>query len=203
MKYELFLTVIGIAFLCSSLAPAAITVAGYSLNPRNSNDYPDSGGEMTDGITDSRAWSIPATTISFADVVALTGWLNRDPSITFSFSEAVNVRSFTVWAADSDNSAGVGLPSAVNIRTPDNSFTRTFTVNASDYPGSGFTRPLTFSGFSVTSDELIVTATRAHQWTMLSEVQFSAIPEPKSGLLCGVGLLLFLIRSRGKKVIAG
>lgn len=188
-------------FLFSGIMAAssygAITVSSYSSSPAPSGSYPDSGGvELTDGITNSVAWG-SGVNISYSDVGALSGWLNTNPSITFNFAEPVTVRSFTVWAADSDGHAGVGLPSSITLRTPSSSFSQTFTVT--DPAGNGYTVPLSFSGFSVTSDQLIVESTRAQQWTMFSEVQFSAVPEPTYTALAFGVLCLFLFRKRLRK----
>lgn len=184
-----------IALMCPTLGTAAITVSSYTHLSGPNGSYPDSGGvELTDGITFSKAWTRPSTTVTLADVVNLTGWLNRDPSISFQFANTETVRSFTIWAADSDDSAGVGVPSSVTIRTADNSFTRTFAIT--DPPGTGSTVPFTFSGFSVTASELIVSAERNFQWTMLSEVQFETIPEPTSLLLLSLATLTCFIRRR-------
>jgi hypothetical protein len=42
--------------------------------------------------------------------------------------------------------------------------------------------PLVFGGFSVTTSQVRISATRTNQWTMFSEVTFSStpIPEPSS-----------------------
>ncbi len=170
--------------LGSSASAAAVVVSSYAYLTGPSSLYPDSGGELTNGITFSRAWSNPATTITLADVVQLSGWLNTNPRIRFNFAEESVVQSFTVWAADSDGSAGVGLPSNILLRSLDNTLIQCFSIT--DPPGNGATVPLVLSGFSVTASSLIVEVQRNYQWTMLSDVQFSSVPEASTTTIVGL-----------------
>jgi len=171
-----------------------VVVNSYSYITSPSSSYPDSGGELTNSVTYSAAWTVPSTTITTADVAGLSGWNSTNPMIQFNFAPSTEIQSVTVWAADSDGSAGVGLPTSIKLRTPDNLFSRTFPIN--NPSGNGTTVPLYLGGFSVTTSALIVEVQRAHQWTMLSEVQFSSVPEPSSVLLGGVMLVGTLLRRR-------
>lgn len=181
--------------LCSATSQGAIVmVNSYSYLTSPSSLYPDSGGELTNSVTYSAAWTVPSTTITPADVVGLSGWNSTNPMIQFNFAPSTEVQAVTVWAADSDSSAGVGLPLSIVVRTPDSSFTRTFPIT--NPSGNGTTVPLYLSGFSVTTSALIVEVERDHQWTMLSEVQFSSVPEPSSFALGGVMLVGTLLRRR-------
>ncbi len=98
----------GLAILIFALPAQAATVTAdsYSYLNEPSTSYPDSGGEMTDGITASAAWTVPSTAIGFDDVVNLVGWEFANPAIRFEFATVSTIRSVTVWAADSDGSAG-------------------------------------------------------------------------------------------------
>ncbi len=189
---KIFATLGLIAVLANAVL-AEISIAGYSYSNSPSSSYPDSGGELTNGVDSVVVWGQGVVNPPTAQLV---GWLNRNTDITFNFTSQATVKSFTVWAADSDNYAGVGLPESISIRTADESFSRTFTV---DNPaGNGNTIPLTFGGFEVTTDQLIVSFVRNYQWTMFSEVTFSAVPEPAhTGVLLGLaGLMLLAIRRR-------
>ena len=52
-----------------------LTVQSYT-GAAPSSSCPDTGGlELNDGITFSKAWTVPGSAITTADVVALSGWL--------------------------------------------------------------------------------------------------------------------------------
>lgn len=148
---------------------------GYSVAP--SGTYPDSGGELTNGITYSLAWG-GAESIGAGDVVNLAGWNNTNTTITFTFAEPVSIGSVSIYFADSNGAAGVGMPDSVTL-SDGGSFSQVFAV--SDPAGGGSTVESVFDGFSVSTTTLQVSFARHYQWTMLSEVQFfSPVPEPSS-----------------------
>ena len=185
-----------------SAAAATVSVSSYNYLSSPNSSYPDStGSELTDGVDQTIAWSSGAT-ITASDVRPLVGWLNRNPSVQFNFGSFQLIDSVTVWIADSDNAAGVGLPNSVTVRTPDNSLSRTFTIDMPIDPTvSGTTVPIILDQLAFTTDTLIVEASRNSQWTMFSEVQFSdtsAVPEPSTSILL-TGLLgsVLLFRRRG------
>lgn len=198
--------ILALALGLPALAGAAqLSPSSYSYSHSPSGSYPDSGGELTNGITFSAAWTVPATSIGPEDVVQLVGWQNTSPTVTFSFAAPVTIRTVTVWFADSDGSAGVGVPGSVTL-SDGGSFLQNFPIT--DPAGNGSTVAFTFTGFATTTDTLAVTFHRDYQWTMASEVQFfdtSAIPEPSSfamavgaaALGCGLG------RRRPRAVRAG
>jgi hypothetical protein len=125
----------------------------------------------------------------------LVGWQSRNPGVQFNFGAMATISSVTVWAADSDGQAGVALPTLINVRTLSGSFSQDFSIT--NPVGNGNTVPIELSGFSVTTDALIISATRDplnNNWTMFSEVEFvSAIPEPTAPAflveLAGLALL--------------
>lgn len=163
-----------LAIVASPLGAVQFTFSGYSYSVAPSGTYPDSGGELTDGDAIVPVWPNPAVDAEFGRLV---GW-QADPTITFTFASPVTVGSVTAFFADSDGSAGVALPASVTI-TDGGSFSQLF--NVVDSPGSGLTIPLTFDGFSITTDTLTLSFVRSSSWGMLSEVQaFSAIPEPSA-----------------------
>jgi hypothetical protein len=161
---------------CSQAFATQWFATGYGYSVAPSGSYPDSGGELTDGITYSMAWG--AGPIGYEDVVNLAGWNNTDTTITFTFAAPVNIGSVSIYFADSNGAAGVGMPDSVTL-SDGGAFSQVFPV--SDPVGGGSTVESVFGGFNVSTTTLQVSFARHYQWTMLSEVQFfSAVPEPSS-----------------------
>lgn len=185
----------------SPLAAAAAQLTPVSYGFSHSPGYEDSGGELTNGITYSAAWSVPPVNINASDVAQLVGWQNVSPTITFTFAAPVTIRSVTVWLADSEGSAGVGLPDSVTLSTAGGFFQNFLLDNP---PGNGSTVPFTFGGFEVTTATFAVTLNRDYQWTMASEVQFfdtPAIPEPSStALLLGASAFAAVTLGRRRAI---
>ncbi len=168
----------------AALFPAAVSAA--QLTPvsyvfSHSPGYEDSGSELTNGVAYNVAWSVPPVGLNANDVAELVGWQNVNPTITFTFAAPVTIRSVTTWLADSEGSAGVGLPVSVTLSDTEG-FSQVFPVE--NPPGNGSTVPITFGGFEITTDTFAITLNRDQQWTMASEMQFFdtavAIPEPSS-----------------------
>lgn len=182
MKSTLHLLAFAGAFALAAASPGlaqTIPVQNYLYNTQPDSGYPDGGGELTDGVASFITFGT-GISLTLNDVQPLVGWASGYPDITFDFAQPVTIRSFTVWAADSDGVAGVSLPSSVTFSAPATSFSRVFTVN--EPQGNGATVPLTFGGFSVTTNQVRIVASAVTQWTMFSEVTFSStpIPEPSS-----------------------
>ena len=103
--------------------------AGYTATPATAPDYEDTGGvELTDGDFGSTVWPAPAV------AAPLVGWKFIDSTVTFNFSGPVMIGRIVAWFADSDGSAGVGLPESVRVVT-DSPFDQLFPVP--NPPGSG------------------------------------------------------------------
>ena len=186
------------AFLLSLQVQASlITVDSYTYGTApDSSGYKDSGGELTDGITASLAWG-DGISIGLADVVNLTGWLNSAPTITFNFATAQLINNFKVFAADSDNYAGVSLPESILLSTAEG-FSQLFSV--SNPAGNGSVVALEFAGFATTSNAITLSMAPSSSWTMLSEVQFfydtqsptASVPAPEALaiMLCGMAFMV-------------
>jgi len=175
-------------FAVAAAQAQPLTVSSYSYIVNPNGLYPDTGGiELTDGVDQTIAWG-SGISINGNDVQPLSGWRNANPAVQFSFDSVVNIGAVRVWAADSDGFAGVFLPLTLTIRTPDSSFSLTHTVV--NPAGNGSTVPIDITGFSVGTDKLIVQAARGGQWTMFSEVEFTAapVPEPSTTLMTLAGV---------------
>ena len=200
------------SFLWCLIAPlpagaAQVLVNSYSF--ASPPGYPDTGGtELINGVDVVPVWATPANP-AFSSGDPLVGWEGVDfPSITFSFSGPVNIGSMTAWFADSDGSAGVGMPVTMQLTTP-GGFNQSFSV--ANPAGAGNTVPVTASGFNITTNSLTLTLTRdpgfnadpnlvgpkVYSWTMVSEVKFfTPVPEPSIALLAGLSTLGLVARRR-------
>lgn len=178
------------------LQGASVAVSNYLYTRGPNPSYPDSGGELTNGVIQTTVWG-NGNSVSLAQTAPLVGWLNSNPSIRFNFPSGQSIDELTIWMVDSDNAAGVGLPSTVALSTADGLFSQTY--NIPNPTGAGVIRPITISNLGLTTDNLIVTATRVNQWTMFSEVTFSdtsTVPEPSSAILALIGCTAILRRKR-------
>ncbi len=144
---------------------------GYSYSVNPSALYPDSSGnKLTDGMALVPVWGGSIA----ADGNSTVGWQNVNPSISFVFTGAVNVSEIKIWAADSDNASGVGLPTQITVSTPVG-YSRTFSVT--NPAGSGSTVELALGGINTVSDRFNISATRGSEWTMFSEIELRGTPE--------------------------
>lgn len=194
------IVVFAFAFLLLHAGTASADfITGYTYGVAPSNSYPDSGhstggmGELTDTVSQTNVWG-GSNSPSSSDIVPLVGFLDVDADIAFIFDGVRNVNSATIWFADSDGSAGVNMPTSVTIRNADSSFSHTESIT--NPAGSGDMVGVTLSGFEVAADSLIVESTRGGQWTMISEVSFTAVPEPSALLISVFGTMIGLSTRR-------
>lgn len=179
------LAMLGVTAQAATAPVPPIPVFEYEYLTLYSSRYPDSTGELTDGVDVTIAWG-NGQNITFDDVAPLVGWQNTSPRILFTFERPYTFSGLTIFAADSDGAAGVGLPSKVKIEAGEPTWTYDF-INP---PGSGSTVGQAFS-FEATTDSVLLTLEPGMQWTMLSEVSFygaEAVPEPATIGLLGLGL---------------
>ena len=180
LKNLVNLSPILVATLLLSVAAHAqdIPISSYSYNTGPSGSYPDTGGiELRNGVTDTIVWN-GSNSPTAGNVAPLVGWQFSNPNITFSLGSAQTIRKVTIWFADSNGAAGVRMPASVTLTA--GSFSQNFIVT--DPSGAGTTVPVEFTGFEVTSSSMnvLVNQIPSGNWVMLSEVQFSAIPEPSA-----------------------
>ncbi|MBC8011245.1 MAG: hypothetical protein H7067_14255 [Burkholderiales bacterium] len=175
-----------LAFAAAIFAPASLVLADqlpftYVYTSSPSGGYPDSGGELNDGVANSVAWDGVAT-ITPAHVAPLVGWDGVNPVVTLTFASPVTITSVVAWFADSNGAAAVALPTGITL-SDGAGFSQVFGVT--DPAGAGSTVPLLLDGFSLTTSTLTLDAQRVtlggYHWTMASEIQVfgtTAIPEP-------------------------
>lgn len=157
--------------------------SGYTATAStNPGAYGDTDGvELTDGNVGSLVW--PSAGI---DSAPLVGWENIDASVMFNFSSTVTIGEIVCWFADSNGSAGVGVPESIRVTTS-GGFDQTFPVT--NPAGGGTTAPIAISGLSLETDNVTLDIARntgvnpdaccsGYSWTMLSEVQFLTPPDP-------------------------
>lgn len=196
-----FLVSLGVALFTASLSAATLTPVSYSYgnapgDPNDINNYYDTAfTKLTDGVDSVGAWGGAGA----VDITAFAGWFYTGgaASITFNFGGNVSIDSVTLWAADSDDAAGVGLPVNVTLAGA-GGFSQGFPIT--NPAGTGTTVPLVLSGFSYTGDSITLTIPANYQWLMLSEVTFtgaSAVPEPSAyAALAGVAALGIVVWRR-------
>ena len=174
----------GLLLLAAGSVQASLIIpSSYSFDiaPNNVGPYyPDSGGELTDGLF--------GPGIYFNNPTPWAGWRQVNPTITFSFASAVSIGTVSI-DFDRYQFHGIYLPTSVVIGST------TFNLTGTEL-GDGTRGPLTFNGsWSVTS--LAVTLNHRIEWTFADEVQFETTPEPTpAALLLGSGAMLLLRRRR-------
>lgn len=189
MKFTSLFSVLAL----SQIAHGALVVQSYDHSPSPNPSYPDIGNvELIDGIADVPTWG-GGNSIGAADIGPFVGWLGTDAATTFTFDNTYTVGQVTVWAADSDGAAGVGLPQTIILSDPNSSFTQTFVIT--NPSGNGNMLPIVMSGFSVVTNQLQISFTRGQEWTMLTEVQFESVPEPSIAILAGT-ICVFAFRRK-------
>ncbi len=185
----------------AAAAPVQIFADSYATGGFGGN-YPDSGGELTNGIIPDRHW--------YTDITPFVGWQGNDPFITFSFDAAQTFGQLIVWADSDRGHAGVVAPLAVSAKINGVTYS-SFSVGPPndagahyadpyDWPGAGTPFILNLGG--AVGDTIELTVTRNHlggDWTFLSEVEFfGAVPEPSTwaAMIVGFGMAGAVLRRR-------
>ncbi len=152
-------------------------------------------GQLTDGVTGDNDW---AANLGNGNAYEWVGWLNVNPQITFTFSEAT---TFTQIAVHANNAqyGGVGIFS---------SFIASFSNDGVNYT-SVLGRDVTAAEKADTSARYYqlevpeITAKyvqlyfyREAQWTFISEVTFNAVPAPAGTVAFGMAALACTRRRR-------
>lgn len=190
---------LAVGFVATSDARAQfVTPTGYSFSiapNSNGNYYPDSGGELTDGVL---GLSFSHYANEFA-ATAWTGWVNTaGPTISFQFSSAQSFSRIEIGTTRHDG-ASVGLPATVTITgTAYNFSSGTLANDTRDW--------LVFDGtFGTSFVNDIPTLSIAFgasylQWLMVDEVRFTAVPEPgASAAIIGAALACVAVVMRRRR----
>ena len=172
---------------CSCFAAITITPSSYTQTSPHGN-FPDSGVKLTDGIIGANDWQNPAG--------PWVGWLNTDPTITFTFASSVTVNEVRIGFNRDESYGRIFIPQNVIIEST------TFSPSSSAIGDKerGF---LSFDGAWTGSTLSITlkngTAHSSPYWIFVDEMTFSAVPEPSTYLagLSALGMLgLFGWRNR-------
>ena len=183
------------------VTPQSYNFDGWYPGDPDSFNYTDwEKSKLTDGVAEASVWGGSSS----INIDPLVGWFDTSATINVIFSGTVTIDSVTIWAADSNGSAGVWLPTKLNITGPD-SFEKSMLIT--DPAGAGSTVPIVFSGLNFTGDRLTLNleAVEGGTWIMLSEITFSGpitpVPEPSTyAMLMGVCAMgLGLLRRRSKR----
>ena len=143
--------------------PAATT---YTVSPAAASQYPDSGGELTDG-----------NTATGTDWISAAGWLYVDPVVTLDLGQTRSLSEVQLYVANSYNngSYGVARPAvvAVAVSTSGNSWTNVGNLSFGVYASSGskwqVDRGLLVTGAS--ARYVRFTVTRGGAWTLITEAK--------------------------------
>lgn len=141
------------------------------------NIYPDSGGELTDGLL-GQSWSHYANEL---EAVVWTGWANVTPSISFRFPSSQTFSRIEIGTVR-ENGAAIGALTSVTIAGT----TFTSGVALTDGTRDWLVFDQSFSATLVGLDPTLtisLTTTMPSQWIMIDEVRFTAIPEPAESAL--------------------
>lgn len=142
-------------------------------------------GDLTDGFVSNQNWSVVE---NIAGTGPYVGWSELDPTVTFRFGSVSAINQITVYADDADGGGGVSLPDAVRING---------TLFDVDQNMAGREpKALVFSGLGLNTDTVDVQFIRSNRWVFVSEVTFSAVPEPGTIAALGLGALMLLRRRR-------
>ena len=157
------------------------------------NIYPDSGGELTNGIT-GVSFNNYANEIAAAVWV---GWANVTPTVSFQFATMQTFSRIEVGTARWDFS-GIGALTSVTLEGT----TFTSGVAIADNSRGWLVFDQSFSTTllgGIPTLTLSLTTTSPSQWIMLDEVRFTAIPEPaETAALFSLAAVSALIMRRRK-----
>lgn len=190
-----------IALLCVTTAAAVavpVVPTNYAYEPGFGPAnwaYPDSGGELTNGLLNGM---VPNASLATPDASQWVGFENHSAKVTFDFSSSVTIRNVTLDMAHWTGAA-VYLPESVTINST------VFSIDWSQYANHD-RAVLSFdhhSGWTGSQLALSVNQKSGHQWLFLDEVSFdttakTAAPTPNpanvpdagtTGLLAGLALV--------------
>ena len=163
-----------------------------TYNGNNSGGFLSGGtGELTDGVIATDNWD--------DNPDPYVGWF-KDPTITFNFTQAVNIDELTLSVDDSNNTGGVTTPGSVDISMNGITIERNIVDPPSSNPFSE-----TFSGLGLSGTSLALKINDGdNAWIMVSEVSFegslsTSVPfkfSPILGLISSGGFFGFNYRRK-------
>lgn len=157
---------------------------GSGSNTTSLAPLSDGLGDLTDGVIATQNW--------FNTPGPYVGWLNINPTITFSFDGTVAIDTVTLHVDDANGAGGVATPGSVSIAG---------TNYAIADPAGAAPFAVTIGGLGFTGATLDIQLFEGSApWLFVSEIEFAGsvvrTPEPGSMGLLGLGLGLVALRRR-------
>jgi hypothetical protein len=162
----------------------------------NVDGAPLSGGvgDLTDGIVPVLNWFDTESIAGDGPYVAWRNAVVPNPVVTFRFALPVFLDSITIYVDDSNGAGGVSPPASVDIGAEGGPYTNFLTAD----PAGGAPLSYTFTGLGFAGSAFDIRFNNLNEWVFVSEVTFdgqvSAVPEPASLLLVGLGIATVAIR---------
>jgi hypothetical protein len=206
MKYTYINTLAAFAGLAltASSANAALTVTSYTYDaagvPINTTaSIADPGNlKLTDGVYPISAWSDGAN-VGWKDGSAAQKLVGK-PSVTFNLGGLVDLTTVDIWTEEQfrDTTESVTISSSTDGSTWGATTVAIANINWVDQ-GATYGDKVTIDVSSLPTGQYYkMVFVDSGQWTFLTEVDFegSAVPEPSTTALLGLGGLALILRRR-------
>lgn len=194
------LTALALAIVGEPGAFASSAGRPYTLSPSPSGSYPDSGGELTNGVT--------ATGESWVNAA---GWLNINPTITVDLGQVYSLNGAQLYVGNShgNGSFGVFRPASVAVSTSSDgvNFTPIGSLAFSAFSDIGTKNQVDRGSATVSATGRWVrfTITRGGSWVMVTElvvttsfVPYTLSPPPSSSYPDSGGELINGVTATGE-----
>lgn len=161
------------AFPAYASGPSITAGKPYVLSPAPASNYPDSGGELTNGVT--------ATGESWVNAA---GWLYVNPTITLDLGQAYNLTGVQLYVGNSHNNGSYGVARpvsvAVSVSSDGVSFTTVGALGFVDFSDFGTKNQIDRGSASVNATARWVRfmITAGGPWVMVTELGVTGSGQP-------------------------